>query len=121
MFNPRAPYGGAARNRLARTSPRGFNPRARTGRGLFLFRVAVRFVASNPRLHGAANNERGTEMSKQGFNPRAPYGARPRLDGNIVRGRAFQPPRPVGGAALFKVANGGWTQVSTHAPRTGRG
>ncbi len=56
-----------------------------------------------------------------GFNPRAPYGARPYAVDRDTSVWVFQPTRPVRGAACRTSGNSSGKDVSTHAPRTGRG
>ena len=122
-FNPRAPYG--ARRAV------------RCGSG-----AGIRFQPTRP-VRGAASTPDLTP-AELSFNPRAPYGARRVQVGGVTNANAFQPTRPVRGAApplkpsvvygrfqptrpvrgaarKLRGAKILQRQVSTHAPRTGRG
>ena len=99
-FNPRAPYGARRHNLTCSSQMRHFNPRA---------------------PYGARPSRRRQGYSPfRYFNPRAPYGARHLCTILVNVLDRFQSTRPIRGATTRYSIRANVTQISIHAPHTGR-
>ena len=144
-FNPRAPHGarpcGTGNTnivkdvsihapRTGRDRNRGriaqrikcFNPRAPHGArpvAMFANTVARLFQSTRP-ARGATSTSSSPAQASRSFNPRAPHGARPAQNRDVSRPSLFQSTRPARGATIFLGYMESGSDVSIHAPRTGR-
>ncbi len=145
-FNPRAPYGARQLFAAGSAASFAFQPTrpVRGAAAALAIHAAKEPVSTHAPRTGRGGGAVPPCYGPSRFNPRAPYGARPAGCRCFLPSGRFQPTRPVRGAAngcgaycatvrcfnprapygarqqvaLLLVA---FRQVSTHAPRTGRG